>query len=362
MFEVLDDVEDGGLSMTTEEAAVDGGLSHTALGSKGTHLVVGKVTRMVAEGARAAVAAHDGHTADVERIVEAALSGMAEIDEDTQTVHLGDDLTAEVADATVGGGTFGRIADIVVAVVAEGHIDDAAISEVAQTLDRTIEGDAVLDAEHDALQSLALVTPQVVGGARQRYAVGILAYHLLDLVEDMIGKFGGVLRGLWEVGDHDGGILTTFVHLMEIDEDAHVALLDAYALGEEHRGVAVGVEGKHTVVELLGLAPGCGTTDEPLEERCSCSEAFGMPLDTEDRLILTALNGLDDTIGGNGTDTKTGAGIRHRLMVETVDVELRSVVDLIENRATPDTHGMGGLVAVSVLRMLDDRFPLLYLQ
>ena len=317
---------------------------------------------MGAEGAGAAVAAHDGHTADVEGVVEAALGGMAEIDEDAETVHLGDDLTAEGTDAAMGGGALGRVADIVVAVVAEGHIDDAAVGEMAQSLDGAVEGDAVLDAEHDALQSLALVTPQVVGGACQGYAAGILAHHRLDLVEDLIGIFRGVLRGLGEVGDHDGGILTAFVHLMEIDEDALVALLDAHALGEEHRGVAVGVEGEHTVMELLCLAPGGGTTDEPLEEGCSLGEALGMPLDAEDGLVLAALDGLDDTVGGHGTDTETGSAIGHGLMVEAVDVELRGVVDLGEKRASPDGHGMGGLVAISILRVLDEGLSLFNLQ
>ena len=349
MLEMVEDVEDGGLTMATEEAVVDGGLGHTALSGEGAHLVVCQIARMVAEGARTAVAAHDGHTTDVECIVEAALGGMAKIDKNAQTVHLGDDLTPEGADTSMRGIALGRVADIVVAVVAEGHVDDATLSEVSQTFDGAIEGDAVLDAEHDALQTLVLVTPEVCRGTGDGHCMGIRAYHLLDLVEDMIGILSGILRGLGEVGNHDGGVLTSFVHLMEIDEDARVALIDAHALGEEHRRVAVGVEGEHTVVDLLGLAPGFGTTNEPLEEGCSLSEALGMPLDTEDGLILAALDGLDDTIGSHGRSTETGTAIGHGLMVEAVDEELRRVVDLGEDGASSDGHAVGGLAAISIL-------------
>ena len=62
-----------------------------------------------------------------------------------------------------------------------------------------------------------------------------------------------ILRGLWQVGSHDGSVETTLCHLLQIDEDAWVALIETDALRKEHRCVAMGVEGQDTVVQLMGL-------------------------------------------------------------------------------------------------------------
>ena len=47
-----------------------------------------------------------------------------------------------------------------------------------------------------------------------------------------------------------------------------------------------------------------------------------MPLDAKNALIFVALDGLDGTVGGSGTDTQQWAGIAYSLMVERVDLEL----------------------------------------
>ena len=118
-----------------QEAGVDGDLGHAAFGGQGTELIVGEVAGMVAEGPATAVAADDGHTADVEGVVKALLTGMAHVDEDAQAVHLADDLLAEGADTAMGVvAARGGVADIVVAIMAEGHIDDATVLEMLQTL------------------------------------------------------------------------------------------------------------------------------------------------------------------------------------------------------------------------------------
>ena len=319
MLKVGHDVEDVGLAMLTQEAMIDGGLCHTSLGSEGAHLIVGEIARMVAEGTGTAVTAHDGHPTKLKGIVEAALSGMTEIDENTQTVHLGDNLTPEVAHAAMGLRTLGRVADIIVAIVAEGHIDDAAIGEVLQIRELTVEGDAVLDAEHDRLESLALVVPEVIGGAGERNSLCIVVHERLYLVEDMISVCSGVLRGLREVGHHDRCVLAPFVHLMEINEDARVALPNLHTFVEEHRGVAMRVEGEHAVVGLMRCPIVGGMAHEPLEQRSTSLEALRMPLDTDDGFELAALYRLDDAVGGAGTDPETGSRLADGLVVERVD-------------------------------------------
>ena len=50
MLQMLNDIEDGSLRVLTQETVVDGCLRHTTLGSKGSHLVVSEIARMVAEG------------------------------------------------------------------------------------------------------------------------------------------------------------------------------------------------------------------------------------------------------------------------------------------------------------------------
>ena len=112
---------------------------------------------------------------------------MTEIHQDAQAVHLSDDLFAEVADAVVGVAASCGVADIVVAVVTKRHIDDAAVGEVLQVADVALQRQSVLDGEHDALASLALVAIEVVGCASQRQIVGLRSHDAFYLVEDAVG-------------------------------------------------------------------------------------------------------------------------------------------------------------------------------
>ena len=327
MLEVGKDVEDGGLTVAAQEAIVDGGLRHTAFGCEGPHLIVGEVAGMVAERPAAAVAAHDGHTADVEGIVEALFSGMAHVDEDAQAVHLVDDLLAEGTDTAMGGvATGGGVADVVVAIVAEGHVDDATVVEVLQVLQLSVEGDAVFDAEHDGFEPPVLVDPEVVGSPGKGDMGTVLRHYLFYLVEDTVGKGSGMVGGLRQVGYHDGSILTPFGHLLQVDENLGVALVEVDAFGEEHGGVAVGVEGEYTVVDTVGGTVAGGFADEPLEEGQSVGKAFGMPLDAEDGFVFIALHGFDDAVGGCGHGAEERTGVADSLMVEGVDTHFRGLV------------------------------------
>ena len=94
-------VEDGSLGILAQETVIDGGLSHTSLGCQGTHLIIGEVAGVITEGTGGGMATHDGLLADVESIVEALLASMAHVDEDAQTIHLGDDLSTKQTHATM---------------------------------------------------------------------------------------------------------------------------------------------------------------------------------------------------------------------------------------------------------------------
>ena len=109
---------------------------------------------MVTEGTSRRMAAHDGFRADVEGIIETLLASMAHINKDAQAVHLSDDLSSEVTDASMRLSALrGRVADVVVAIVTEGDIDNATIGKVLDIRDIMFEGDTILDAQHDTLET-----------------------------------------------------------------------------------------------------------------------------------------------------------------------------------------------------------------
>ena len=89
---------------------------------------------------------------------------MTEIDEDAQTVHLTDHLFTEGTHTVVGVAATGGVADIVVAVMTEGDIHHPAIGEVLQVLEFVLKCQSVLDTQHNTLQPLVLVHPEIVGG------------------------------------------------------------------------------------------------------------------------------------------------------------------------------------------------------
>ena len=85
------------------------------------------------------------------------------------------------------------VADVVVAIVAQRHIDDATLGEVAQVVEAALEGMAVLYAEHDALSALVLVLPQVVGRTGNSDMLAVFGDDGLYLVEDVVGVLLGML-------------------------------------------------------------------------------------------------------------------------------------------------------------------------
>ena len=148
-----------GLPILHEESFIQGDLHHTTLCCQGTHLVVSKVAGMVAQGTATAMAAYDGCLAQFQGVVKTLLVGMTEVDHDTQTVHFPDDLLAKVTHTAPCLTTSCGVADIVVAIVTERHIDDAPLGKVPQVLYLSIQRMTVLNTEHDALLALMLIHP-----------------------------------------------------------------------------------------------------------------------------------------------------------------------------------------------------------
>ncbi len=118
--------------------------------------------------------------------------------------------------------------------------------------------------------------------------------------------------GLWQVGHHDHGVLPALGHLVQVVEYAVVALLETHALREEHRGVAMGVEGEDALVQLLGHVEVVGLVHQPAEQGLSLlPHPFGVPLHTHDGFELGTRDGLDDTVGRRRRHAEARARLRH---------------------------------------------------
>ena len=71
----------------------------------------------------------------------------------------------------------------------EGHIYDTALGEVLQVLQLAVEGQTILDTEHDRLPFVALVLIQVARGAGNAQISLVIGDNLLDLIEDKVSIF-----------------------------------------------------------------------------------------------------------------------------------------------------------------------------
>ena len=84
---------------------------------------------------------------------------------------------------------------------------------------------------------------------------------------------------LGQVSHHDDGVLMAVRHLVQVVEDAWIAVVELNTLREKHRCVAMGVEGEGTVMECLGFGEVLSFLDKPLKQSSSFfPEPFRMPL------------------------------------------------------------------------------------
>ena len=133
---------------------------------------------------------------------------------------------------------------------------------------------------------------------------------------------------------------------MQIDEDFGVALFEVDAFREEHRGIAMGVECQHPLVNLFGGTELVGLVDQPLEERQPVfTQTFWMPLYAQYRFVLRALHRLDDTVGSSCCHAEAVARATDGLMVEGVDIEFFHLIIYIGQQGVflhIDTVGLFG--------------------
>ena len=278
----------------------------------------------------------------------------------------------------MGVATTGRVADVVITVMAKGDIYHTTLGKPLHIRQVVLQRQSVLNRKHNRLPALSLVGIEVGRRAGNADVAAVVGYDIFYLVKDTIGiGIGGcgdglvgdagkrrrLLQrgrerlthlGLGQVGGHDHSILSAFGHLVQIDKDAFIALLEVYALREEHRRVAVGIKSDDAAMQLLGNAEVTALCNEPLEKwQSGLFHPFRMPLHAHDHLVLLALHGLNDTVGSQGSSPKELAGIVHRLMMEGIYGQSRLLIKVEKDGILLDIHAVRRLLAVSILRVFD---------
>ena len=127
----------------------------------------------------------------------------------------------------------GTIADIIITIMAERDINDAALGEMLHVTDIVLQGETVLDTEHNALSAFPLIAVKIGRSSGNTQVVAVLAHDFLNLVEDEIGILQRSLHvegyfaaealaylRLRQVSHHGGSILMSVGHLVQIDETA----------------------------------------------------------------------------------------------------------------------------------------------
>ena len=139
--------------------------------------------------------------------------------------------------------------------------------------------------------------------------------------------------GLWQIGGHDDRRLVSLRHLVQVNEDARIALVEMNALMEEHGRIAVGVEGDDAAVNLLGFTEKLRLCHKPLEDGQAGSEPFGMPLHAENGFELRAFHTLYHPVWCLGYDAETLAAVRSEISAleterETVGAAIEQLLSL----------------------------------
>ena len=202
---------------------------------------------MIAKRSRRRVRADDGLRALGNGAVETFLGGVRQVYDDAGAVHFGDDLFAEIAQAAVLTLGLGRcVANVVVAVVTKGDVNHAFTAVALHVADVASQGVAVFDADKDRLFSHAFIGKQVLGREGD-LCRGVSSHRLLDLGNKVVGLQGGIGQSLnrafalRQVGRHDHGVESAFVHAVQVHQDIVTALTKIGSAIKPHRRVAVGV-------------------------------------------------------------------------------------------------------------------------
>ena len=170
-------VVDGGIFLIgAEETTIESALRHSARGCECTELVVSEIARMIAQHFGRRVTANDGNFGDCQSIVEGGFGSVGEVYHHAESVHFGHNFTTESGESSVfgsvgrreslfveGTGTC-RVADFIVAIVAKGGIDNAALAIVRHIGEVGAKGIAIFDAGEDASQPSGFVGTDVLWG------------------------------------------------------------------------------------------------------------------------------------------------------------------------------------------------------
>ncbi len=206
---------------------------------------------------------------------------MREIDHDPPFVHLGNRLSAQLAEAVVQPLAVAlagvRIGELAVAVVGERHVAAAAIEELLDPRHVGAERIRVLDADQRHLLSRCGNARHIRGGQRKADLFGRnLAGQVLDRVELRHRLLVGAVvtcgrqRALADIDDEEGSVEAAFDHLRQVDlgvEPLGVVLLTREVVRID---VVVGIERDYAIVNRarllqqggVGAALGNGPRDQ----------------------------------------------------------------------------------------------------
>ena len=165
----------------------------------------------------------------------------------------------------------------------------------------------------------------------------MLADHLLYTVEQSIGFGGGgkkrllVALQLFQIGHHDDSVEAAFPHFEEVHLEQRVASTEVDVLSEEHRCVAMGVEREDRMMHTFRTLEQLRFIHDPGEDIATgvpgVAQTFGMPLHSENRLVLRGLHGLYHSVGRPCRHSEARGHLTYGLVMERVDGQLLLAVD-----------------------------------
>ena len=264
VVEVCNGILNGCFSFFLQESIVQGNLCYTTFLGQCLHLFIGQVAWMIAERTGRGVRSHNRFRTDVERIVEGLDTGMRDVYYHAYPVHFMDDLFAESVYAQVLFIVPTRTAELVVSIMAESQIDDASFAETFYVGNVLADCITVFNTEHNGFLSFSLQAVKVGRSVSDIYMILTLCYHGFDFIQDAVGLGSSsqqVFVGqslLFQVGYHDRSIQAAFRHLVQVYQYLWIPTGKVDVLVEEHRGIAMRIEGQDAVMQLLGFHEGSG--------------------------------------------------------------------------------------------------------
>lgn len=254
----------GRLRGVDQVAAIRVHLDHaTGLGQLAQARVI-QIARVVIHGLGRAVRQHERHRHHRQQVVEHRVRGMRLVDHDAQLHRLPHQVLARRAQALPlrALGVGGRIGELVV-----GEVHGAEQAQAGAVVERKQarvfhQRAGVFHADVDHALAGGLDPRRVIGGQRQREALGIGRQHLADFHQPLqamvtLGQMGGSgTVALIGVDRPEATVQRAFDHARVVDlrkRVAVVALLDVEAAATKvSRRIQMAVEGDQALLQRLG--------------------------------------------------------------------------------------------------------------